>query len=132
MTLRKLVATLSVVVAVASGAAMAQGHAKQVLTGYKCMMLAKQWDGEGSVPPPVPVYSGPERAAQKVGVAGGTVIVPMSASQVDGRTSMIFPDGRRVWIDSSQIVPWHAKADPAAVCRPVLLPHGRYGTDGGR
>jgi hypothetical protein len=108
----------------------AQVHTKQVLVGYKCMMLAQQWDGEGPVPPPVPVYDRPDVSAQQVGIAGGTVIVPVAAKPVDGRMSMVFPNGRNVWIDASKIVPWHAKADPSAVCRPVLLSNGRYGTDG--
>jgi hypothetical protein len=34
-------------------AASAQVHTKQVLVGYKCMMLAQQWSGEGPTPPPV-------------------------------------------------------------------------------
>lgn len=111
--------------------ACAEVHTKQVLAGYKCMMLAQQWDGEGPMPPPVPVYSGPEAGSARVGIAGGTVIVPASEKPVGGRISMVFPNGRKVWIDASQIVPWHAKADPTATCRPVLLSNGRYGTDGG-
>jgi hypothetical protein len=111
--------------------ALAQVHTKQVLVGYKCMMLAQQWSGEGPMPPPVPVYGGPDAGAQQVGIAGGTVIVPVSTQPVDGRVSMIFPNGRKVWIEASENVPWHAKADPSATCRPVLLSNGRYGTDGG-
>ena len=131
MGIRRLIASVSLVVLAVPGVALAQVHPKQVLTGYKCMMLARQWDGEGPMPPPVPVYSGPDHAAQRVGIAGGTVIVPASASAMDGRTSMIFANGHQVWIDTSQIVPWHAKADPAATCRPVILANGRYGTDAG-
>jgi len=111
--------------------AVAEVHTKQVLVGYKCMMLAQQWDGEGPVPPPVPVYNGPGPGSAQVGIAGGTVIVPVSGAPVGGRISMVFPDGRKVWIDASQIVPCRAKADPTAACRPVLLSNGRYGTDGG-
>ena len=111
--------------------AFAQGTTKQVLTGYKCMMLAKQYTGDGPTPPPVPVYDGPSSGARQIGVAGGTVIVPALAQPVDGRVTMVRINGEKAWIDASQIVAWHAKADPSATCRPVILPNGRYGTDGG-
>ena len=58
MGIRRLIASVSLVVLAVPGVALAQVHPKQVLTGYKCMMLARQWDGEGPMPPPVPVYSG--------------------------------------------------------------------------
>ena len=131
MSLAKLYIALGTALLVAPTVSLAQVHTKQVLAGYQCMMLAHQWDGEGPMPPPVPVYNGPDQTAEKVGIAGGTVIVPVSARPVGGRTSMIFPDGRQVWIDTAEIIPWHAKAEPAAKCRPVLLSNGRYGTDGG-
>ncbi len=111
--------------------ALAQIPAKQVLSGYKCMMLAKQWNGEGPVPPPGPVYDAPGGGAHQVGVAGGTVIVPKSAQPMDGRLPMVRINGERAWIDATQVVPWTSKADPTASCRPVILPNGRYGTDGG-
>jgi hypothetical protein len=114
-----------------TGPAFAQVHTEQVLVGYKCMMLAQQWSGDGPMPPPVPVYDGPDAGAQQVGIAGGTVIVPVSAQPVAGRLPIVFPNGRNVWIDRSAVVPWHAKADPSATCRPVRLSNGRYGTDGG-
>ena len=112
-------------------AASAQVHTKQVLVGYKCMMLAQQWSGEGPTPPPVPIYDGPKAGAQQIGIAGGTVIVPVTAQPLDGRVSMVRTNGERAWIEASQIVPWRAKADPSATCRPVILSNGRYGTDGG-
>jgi hypothetical protein len=111
--------------------AFAQTPTKQVLSGYKCMMLAKQWSGEGPVPPPVPVYDAPGGGAHQVGVAGGTVIVPRSAQPTDGRLPMVRINGEKAWIDATQVVPWASKADPSASCRPVILPNGRYGTDGG-
>jgi len=111
--------------------ASAQVHTVQVLVGYKCMMLAQHWSGEGPTPQPVPVFDGPGPGAQPVGIAGGTVIVAASAQPVGGRLPAVFPDGRKVWIDASKVVPWHAKADPSASCRPVYLSNGRYGTDGG-
>ena len=112
--------------------ASAQSGPKQVLVGYKCMMLAKQYIGDGPIPPPVPVFDGSSAAARKIGVAGGTVIVPVLAEPVDGRVPMVRINGEKAWIDASQLVSWHAKADPSAACRPVILPNGRYGTDSGR
>ena len=123
---------IGLALALCPAAALAQGHTKQVLVGYKCMMLSRQWTGEGPTPPPVPVYDGPSSGAQQIGVAGGTVIVPVSAQPVDGRLPMVRINGQQAWIEGSQLVPWRAKADPSATCRPVILANGRYGTDSGR
>ena len=77
------------VLALCPVSAFAQTHTKQVLTGYKCMMLAKQWAGEGPAPPPVPVYDGPSAGAKQIGIAGGTVIIPTLAQSINGRVSMV-------------------------------------------
>ncbi len=132
MVTRKVNLLAGLALILSCGSAFAQVYTKQVLMGYKCMMLAQQWGGQGPVPPPVPVYSGPHPNAEQVGIAGGTVIVPSTGEPNDGRMEMLFPNGRKVWIDVANIVPWHSKADPTSMCRPVLLSNGRYGTDGGR
>jgi hypothetical protein len=132
MTDMKKALRFGLVLALCPVSAFAQIHTKQVLTGYKCMMLAKQWAGEGPTPPPVPVYDGPSAGAKQIGIAGGTVIVPTLAQSIDGRVSMVRINGEKAWIDATQIVPWASKADPSATCRPVILANGRYGTDGGR
>lgn len=106
-------------------------HSVKPLTGYQCMSLAKLWDGKGPQPPAVHVFAGPEATASSVGIAGGTVIVPDPIRPVDGRTSMVFPSGKIVWIRLSDIKKWHARAAPNARCRPVLLSNGRYGFDSG-
>jgi len=97
------------------------------LPGYQCMVLAKQWNGEGPMPLPVYVYAGPQANAAQIGVAGGSVIVPDPVRPTDGRTQMIFADGRTVWIAIDAIAPWHAVSNPSARCSPVLLSNGRYG-----
>jgi hypothetical protein len=111
-----------------AGRAMADDvHAIETLPGYQCMSLAKVWNGQGAMPPPVHVYAGPEANAAQVGIAGGAVIVPAPLHPVDGRTQMIFADGRTVWIGTSDIAPWHVASNPHATCSPVLLSNGRYG-----
>lgn len=129
MTNKRMYVKLGILLGLCPLSAFAQVHTKQVLTGYKCMMLAKQWTGEGPVPSPVPVYDAPSPAARQIGVAGGTVIVPISAQPIDGRVPMVRINGQKAWIDSAQIVPWSSKAEPSATCRPVILSNGRYGTD---
>lgn len=129
MKVLELALVTSCVVVIATPAFAQAPRASQPLPGYQCMSLAKLWDGVGPKPPPVSVYSGPEHTATAVGIAGGTVIVPSPLRPVNGRSMMIFPDGRQVWINVSDIAPWRAAADPNATCRPVLLPNGRYGFD---
>jgi hypothetical protein len=117
------VAVLAGVVAPAITAA----QPTKALSGYQCMSLAKLWDGEGPQPPPVPVFTGPGASAQQAGIAGGTIIVAFPLQVVDGRTKMLFADGRTVWIGASNIVPFHVVSNPHATCTPVLLANGRYG-----
>ena len=102
-------------------------HTFKMLPGYQCMVLAKQWNGEGPMPPPVHVYAGPQSNAAQIGVAGGSIIVPNPIHPTDGRTQMIFADGRTVWIAVDAISPWHALSNPSARCSPVVLSNGRYG-----
>ena len=102
-------------------------HTVKTLPGYQCMVLAKQWNGEGPMPLPVYVYAGPQSSAAQIGVAGGSIIVRDPVHSMDGRTQMIFADGRTVWIATDAIAPWHAVSNPSARCSPVLLSNGRYG-----
>lgn len=120
-----MVATTLLAVAVRASAD--DVHTVRTLAGYQCMVLAKQWDGQGAMPPPVHVYTGPEMKAATVGVAGGSIIVPQPLHPVDGRSQMIFADGRMVWISIDAISPWHAASNAHATCSPVLLSNGRYG-----
>ena len=120
-----MVATMLLAVAVRASAD--DVHTVRTLPGYQCMVLAKQWDGQGAMPPPIHVYNGPEMNAVAVGVAGGSVIVPQPLHPVDGRSQMIFADGRKVWIPIAAISPWHAASNAHATCSPVLLSNGRYG-----
>ena len=121
---------LLLALALVSGAFQAQAEQVQTvktLPGYQCMVLAKQWDGEGPMPPPVYAYAGPQSNAAQIGVAGGSIIVPDPVHSTGGRTQMIFADGRTVWISTDAIAPWHAVSNPNARCSPVLLSNGRYG-----
>ncbi len=116
------------ILACVSGMARADAiHAVKTLPGYQCMVLAKLWDGEGPQPPPVHVFAGSRPDAPEVGIAGGSIIVPSPEHTVDGRTEMLFADGRTVWIGTSDIAPFHVVSNPHATCTPVLLSNGRYG-----
>lgn len=129
---RTSLASLTTIFVVSANLAFAQGAtAVKPLEGYQCMSLAKLWDGQGPEPAPVLVFSGPEAGAASVGAAGGTVIVPSPIRPVNGRSLMIYSNGRQVWINMSDITAFHAKANPKATCRPVLLSNGRYGFDSG-
>ena len=109
----------------------AQGvHAVKRLDGYQCMSLAHLWDGVGPQPAPVHVYDSPAPTAAAVGFAAGTVLVTNPARAAGGRLQMLWPNGRTVWIASSEVVPFHVVSDPNATCTPVLLSNGRYGTTG--
>ena len=123
----KVVLALSWLSAATNHAFADEVHTTGILPGYQCMSLANLWSGVGPMPPPVQVYNGPNQSASPAGIAGGSVIVPDPVRPVDGRTSMIFADGRKVWIDVNDIKPWHAVSNPHATCTPVLLSNGRYG-----
>lgn len=114
-----------------SVSSFAQGvHAVKRLDGYQCMSLAHLWDGVGPQPAPVHVYDSSAPTATAVGFAAGTVLVTNPARAVGGRLQMLWPNGRTVWIASSEVVPFHVVSDPNAACTPVLLSNGRYGTTG--
>lgn len=102
-------------------------HPVQSLPGWQCMALASAYGPNGISAPPQPVYSGPERNASQVGNGAGVLIVPAPLRPENGRTVMIWPNGKKVWIDVSALTQWHALSSPAATCHPALLSNGRYG-----
>ena len=128
MTTRmKLLVALPILCLTVNRAVADDVHTTGTLPGYQCMSLANLWNGVGPMPPPVHVYSGPEQDAAPTGTAGGSIIVSDPIQSVNGRTPMIFADGRKVWIDVKDIKPWHVVSNPHATCTPVLLSNGRYG-----
>jgi hypothetical protein len=131
--MKSIIASLTVIgVAVGLGAHAEGVHAVKTLDGYQCMSLAKLWDGEGPQPAPVNVYDAAGPQAAKVGFAAATVIAPSPLKVEDGRIPIIWPNGRTVWINQIDVVPWHVVSDPHASCTPVMLSNGRYGFDGKR
>jgi hypothetical protein len=102
-------------------------HAVKALPDYQCMVLANMWDGVGPQPPPVHVFAGPNPDAAQAGIAGGTLIVALPMKNIDGRTDMLFADGRKVWVDIDDIAPFHVVSNPHATCVPVQLSNGRLG-----
>jgi hypothetical protein len=114
-----------------SGTALAQSYkpvtAVKILKGWQCMALASSYGPGGYSAPPAPVFAGPGSAARKVGTGAGVIIVPAPLSVQDGRTVMIWPNGKKVWIDVSQLTRWHSLSNPRATCEPSLMSNGRYG-----
>jgi hypothetical protein len=114
-----------------STGAFAQGvHPVKTLNGFQCMSLAKLWDGKGPQPAPVHVYESARQGAPQVGFAAATVIAPSPLKVESGRIPIIWPNGKTVWINQTDVAPWHVVSDPNATCTPVLLSNGRYGFDG--
>lgn len=114
-----------------SGTALAQLYkpvtAVKILKGWQCMALASSYGPGGYSAPPAPVFAGPGSAARKVGSGAGVIIVPAPLTVQDGRTVMIWPNGKKVWIDVSQLTRWHSLSNPQAACEPALMSNGRYG-----
>ena len=118
-----------------SGAGHAQGFKPvtvvRTLPGYRCMALASTYGAQGTYAPPAPVYAGPQASAVQIGTGAGTIIASASEQPTNGRLEIVRPNGQKAWMDVNQLTVWHSLSDPSAVCRPVLLSNGRYGTDAG-
>jgi hypothetical protein len=123
--------SLASVTSLAWAAAAAQAQPVRVvrdLPGYKCMALPHLWNGVGPMPPPVPVYAGPQSSTPQVGIAASTVIVKSPMQVTSGRTQILQPNGHSAWIAVNEIGPWHVESNPYARCYPALLSNGMYGT----
>ncbi len=127
MRWKSLVAVVCVMGASALPGLSAHAQTSQPIAGYQCMSLAHLWDGQGPQPPPVHVYAAPEPNAPVAGIAGGTVIVASPMKVTDGRVQMLMANGKPVWIETKDIVPFHVVSNPHAICHPVILSNGRYG-----
>jgi hypothetical protein len=129
--MRKAILGIQAMALLSASAAMAQSYkpvtAVKVLTGWQCMALASSYGPNGTNAPPAPVYAGPDSAAPKVGTGAGVIIVPSPMAAQDGRTVMIWPNGKKVWIDVSELTRWHSLSNPHATCQPALMSNGRYG-----
>jgi hypothetical protein len=129
--MRNFILALQFSAVLISGNAMAQGYkplvAVQDLPGWQCMALASAYGPNGINAPAVPVFAGPQSTSPKVGTGAGVIIVPSPLTQQNGRTEMIWPNGKKVWIDVSELTQWHSLSNPHATCRPALMSNGRYG-----
>jgi hypothetical protein len=99
----------------------------KTLSGWQCMSLASVYGADGTNAPPVSVYDGPGPGAPRVGTGAGVIIVPYPIQHVNGRVEMLWPNGRKVWIQADELAPWHSLSNSNAVCHPTLLSNGRYG-----
>ena len=115
----------------ASASAEAQGiHAVRKLDGYQCMSLAHVWSGQGPQPAPVTAYAGAAPGSPRAGFVPATAVVASPLRPQNGRVAVLWPNGRTVWANERDLVPFHVASDPDAVCTPVLLSNGHYGTTG--
>ena len=97
----------------------------KTLSGWQCMSLASIYGPEGTNAPRVLVYDGPAPGAPRVGTGAGVIIVPSRLRPANGRVEMLWPNGRKVWIQADELAPWHSLSNPNAVCHPTLLSNGR-------
>jgi hypothetical protein len=127
--MQKHILVLSTLLSLVANIALAQTsqHTAEDISGYKCMALAASYGPDGIHAMPAPVYAGPESNAKQVGSSGAVIITPDPIQPVNGRTAMIWANGRKVWIDVNLLTKWHSLGDPAAVCTPQILANGRYG-----
>lgn len=109
---------------------LASAHAQDsnALHPYQCMGLKDVWNGEGPMPPPVLEYASPSPTANSAGIASATLIVDDPLKVIDSRVRVIRPNGELVWIDRSQLTPWHVVSNPNAVCSVIVLPNGTLQT----
>ncbi len=127
----KAILPLQILALLTTSSAIAQSYKPvtvvKVLPGWQCMALASSYGPNGTDAAPAPVYAGPESSSPKLGTGAGVIIVPQPMTPQNGRTVMIWPNGKKVWIDASQLTRWHSLSDPQAHCEPALLSNGRYG-----
>lgn len=97
------------------------------LPGWQCMALASTYGPNGINAAPAPVFAGPETSSPKIGTGAGVIIAPSPLTPQNGRTKMIWSNGKIVWIDVMELTPWRSLNNPHATCRPALLSNGRYG-----
>jgi hypothetical protein len=129
--MRKFILAAQSLAILTAGSAMAQSYKPvtvvKVLPGWQCMALSSSYGPNGTNAPPAPVYAGPDSGSPKVGMGAGVIIVPDPMAPQNGRTVMIWPNGKKVWIDASVLTRWHSISNPEARCQPALLSNGRYG-----
>lgn len=128
--MRKFALVVQITGLLASAGAMAQSYkpvtAVQALPGWQCMALATAYGPNGVNAPPAPVFTSADSSLQ-VGSGAGVIIVPSPLVPQNGRTEMIWPNGKKVWIDVSRLTQWRSLSNPQATCRPALMSNGRYG-----
>lgn len=129
--MRKVILATQACALLAGSAAMAQSYkpvtAVKVLPGWQCMALASSYGPNGINAPPAPVYAGPDSGAAKVGTGAGVIIAPAPLTPQNGRTVMVWPNGKKMWIDVADLTRWHSLSNPQAKCQPALMSNGRYG-----
>lgn len=80
----------------------------------------------GAWAPPLPVYAGPQETA-RIAAANGVILAREPLAPRNGRVEVLLPDGRRGWVASAQLVPWHSVSKPDLRCHAALLENGHYG-----
>jgi hypothetical protein len=128
--MRTILLLTQAAILLASVGAEAQGYKPVTvlhsLPGWQCMALASAYGPNGINAPPAPVFASADSSAQ-VGSGAGVIIVPSPLTPTSGRTEMIWPNGKKVWIDVSQLTQWRSLSNPRATCQPALMSNGRYG-----
>lgn len=124
---RRLWSGVFVVVFVNAGPLIAQAEGSTPMNGWTCQMLNLTEAQAMDFSIHIPVRAEPSDTAATVGYASATVAVKRPVRPVNGYVQAMFPTGRPVWIAANKIKPWHAKANPAATCIPVIKSNGKPG-----
>ncbi|NHN90210.1 MULTISPECIES: hypothetical protein [Acetobacter] len=115
---------------IASMSAHAAGlHPVKPLPGYTCMMLNLSESQMMDFQHPLMFKAGPSDDAANVAPASGQVAIKTGAEPTDGYLPTINFAFKPVWIEAKYVAPYHAKADPAATCVPVIMSDGKLGFD---
>jgi hypothetical protein len=99
------------------------------MAGWSCQMLNLTEAQTMDFSIHIPVRADPSEASPPVGYASATVAVKTPIQVVNGFVQAMFPTGKPVWIAANMIKPWHAAANPAAKCVPVIKANGKPGFD---
>ncbi len=105
----------------------AQAADSTPMVGWACRMLNLTEAQSMNFNIHVPVRAEPSETSPPVGYASATVAVRTPVKPVNGFVQAMFPTGRSVWIAAAMIKPWHAAANPAATCLPVIKGNGKPG-----
>jgi hypothetical protein len=122
--------SLLVIMGIAAAGVTASAQSLQAvrpLAGYVCMRLNVPRNQIVSRDLNIPVYAEPSQSSEKVGQASAALIVRSPLHVESGFAEILFPDGRRAWIQKTLLRPYATPEAPEAHCTPAIMSNGRIG-----